>query len=46
MLCWGKASDGQLGLGGPESGQGLEGLVLQPKENLFFSGRGGAVQAR
>ena len=47
MLCWGRASEGQLGLGTPEGGRGLEEeFVLQPKENRFFSGRGSTGQGR
>lgn len=45
MLCWGKASDGELGLGGPEGGHEEE-VVLLPKENPFFAGRESAGQGR
>lgn len=37
MLCWGKGTDGQLGLKEVAS---TEALVLVPKENPFFSRQG------
>ena len=41
MLCWGKAADGQLGLG---EGGANEEVVLVPKENPFFTRQGTSGQ--